>query len=106
MIMCLGLLLIIIYTYVDYHSEHKMSDHSYEEIATLCDSNNQDWLDDMKCQGAISAVHISNKRRNLSVSHSKSKLQINGNFCRYWLYTYILGVWELCGNQFGNFDNS
>ena len=65
--------------YVDCHSEHKMSDHKYEEIdTTLCDSNNQDWLGDMKSQGAISAVHISDKRRNLSVSYSKSRLQING----------------------------
>ena len=91
-----------IYIYVDYHNEHKMSDHKYEEIDTiLCDSNSQDWLGDMESQGAISAVHISNKRRNLSVSHSKSRLQINGNFCTYWLYTYILGLCELCGISLG-----
>ena len=76
----------IIYTYVDYPNEHKMSDHKFEEVDTiLCDSNNQDWLGDMKSQGATSAVHISDKRRNLSVSHSKSRQQINGNFCRSWL---------------------
>ena len=76
--------------YVDCHNEHKMSDHKYEEIdTTLCDSNNQDWLGDMKSQGAISAVHVSDNRRNLSVSHSKSKLQINGKFCRSWFYTCI-----------------
>ena len=61
---------------------HKTSDYIFEETdSTLCDSNNQDWLGDMKSHNAISATHISNKRRTLSVSQSKSRLQITGNFC-------------------------
>ena len=68
---------------------HKTSDYMFEEIdTTLSDSNGQDWLGDMESQGAINAVHISNKRRTLSVLHSKSTLQITGNYCES-LFTYI-----------------
>ena len=69
---------------------HKTSDYIFEETdSTLCDSNNQDWLGDLKSQGAIGAVHISNKRRSLSVSQSKIRLQIlTGNCCGSW-FTYI-----------------
>ena len=74
--------------YVDHHCMHKTSDYIFEETdSTLCDSINQDWLDDKESQAAISAIHISNKRRTLSVSQSKSRLQITGNFEEVGLHT-------------------
>ena len=71
--------------YVDFHNEHKMCDHKFDEAVeeidiALCDGDNQEWLDHMESHSAMSAVHISNKRRNLSVLHSKRKLQENINF--------------------------
>ena len=85
---CLSLVSLIVY-YVDHHYVHKTSDYTFEETdTTLCDSKNQDWLVDMESQGATSAIHVSNKRRTLSVSQSKSSLQITGNFCGSW-FTYI-----------------
>ena len=75
--------------YIDHHYMHKTSDYMFEESdTTLSDSNSQDWLGDMESQGAINAIHISNKRRTSSISYSKSTLQITGNFCGS-LFTYI-----------------
>ena len=65
---------------VDSHNEDMTSEHKFKEAVeeidiALCDSDNQEWLGCMESHSAVSAVHISSKRRNLSVSHSKRRLQ-------------------------------
>ena len=71
--------------YIDSHNKHMTSDHKFEEtveeIAIIfCGSDDQDWMDRMEKHSANSAVPISNKRRNVSISHSKRRLQGNVNF--------------------------
>ena len=84
--------------YVDSHNEDMKSDDKFneavEEIDIACDSDNQEWLDHMERHSAISAVHISSKRRNLSVSHSKRRLQEKINFNSSKLAQYYVRMYQ------------
>ena len=64
-----------------FFSDYKeLSHHKEEEVDnTLCDSDNHDWLNCTLGQAATGAVHITDKRRCLSVSNSKNRLKISGN---------------------------
>ena len=62
-----------------YFSDYKeLSHHVAEEVDNiLCNSDNHDWLTCTVGQVATGAVHVIDKRRNISVSNSKTK---SGNY--------------------------
>ena len=66
--------------YLQTHIDHNKDKPSYShdtEISCYC--HNQDWLDYTGSQAAISAVHVGNNRRILSVSRAKSRIHTPGN---------------------------
>ena len=67
------------FNHVDCCNKDKPSYSDVTEIDdTCCYSHNEDWLNYEGSQGAIGAMHISNKRRNLSVSNAKRRIHISG----------------------------
>ena len=78
--------IVILISTLDCHDKHKASYPSDAEIDNvLCEADNQHGLIYVEFQGATSAIHISNKRRNVSVLTSKKRLQISGKY----LHTYL-----------------
>lgn len=57
-----------------YFSDYKELSHHVAEVDNiLCNSDNHDWLTFTVGQVATGAVHVIDKRRNISVSNSKNK---------------------------------
>ena len=96
--MCTCIALSFLISILDCHDKHKAGHPSDAEIDNiLCQTDNQDGLICVEFQGASSAIHISNKRRNLSVLTSKKRLQMSGKYlptysvivsCLY-MYKYV-----------------
>ena len=64
------------HVYIDYNNKDKSCLSNLMELDdSFCDSHNQDWVDykETHCSSAASAAHCSDKRRELSVSNSKSR---------------------------------
>ena len=87
--------IIILISTLDCHDKHKASHPSDAEIDEIFfQTDNQDGLNCVEYQGAISATHISNKRRNMSMLTSKKGLQMSGKYLPTYsiivnyLYTY------------------
>ena len=83
--------IVILISKLGCHDKHKASHPSDAEISNiLYEADNQDGLICMEFQGAISATHIGNKRRNVSVLTSKKRLQITGKYLH--IYSTIVRV--------------